>query len=126
MMRFGKEKGSSRLGCVVLLLLASIFVYLCYRIIPVYLEKEAFESRVLSVAGKAVVHNWDDRKVIQQVMDVARSTNFQVERENIQIRRIPGRANVILIVDFKRTEEFPGGYIYVFQFRSVLEGVYGI
>ena len=119
------ERGDTRLGCVVLILLVAILGYLVYRIVPVYLERDAFHEALLDISGRATVARWDNRRIIEQVMRLAESENFSVEAKDIQIQHIRGRPEVVIIVNYTRTEEFPGGNVYIFYFRSVAQGYYG-
>ncbi len=113
-----KERGNIRLGFLTLALFLAISGYLGYRIIPVYLEQDAFHDDLLSLAGRATKSGWDTRKIVSQVMQLGESKNFKVERKDIRVQRVRGRSEVSLVVNFSRTEEFPGGYTYVFHFRS--------
>ncbi len=119
------ERGDTRLGCVVLILLVAILGYLVYRIVPVYLERDAFHEALLDISGRATIARWDNRRIIEQVMQLAESENFSVEAKDIQIQHIRGRPEVVIVVNYTRTEEFPGGYVYVFYFRSVAQGYLG-
>ncbi len=113
-----KERGNARLGFLTLALFLAISGYLGYRIITVYLEQDAFNDDLLSLAGRATKSGWDTRKIVSQVMQLGESKNFKVERKDIRVQRVRGRSEVSLVVNYSRTEEFPGGYTYVFHFRS--------
>ncbi len=113
-----KERGNARLGFLTLALFLAISGYLGYRIITVYLEQDAFHDDLLSLAGRATKSGWDTRKIVSQVMQLGESKNFKVERKDIRVQRVRGRSEVSLVVNYSRTEEFPGGYTYVFHFRS--------
>ena len=113
-----KERGNIRLGFLTLALFLAMSGYLGYRIIPVYLEQDAFHDDLLSLAGRATKSGWDTRKIVSQVMQLGKSKNFKVERKDIRVQRVRGRSEVSLVVNFSRTEEVPGGYTYVFHFRS--------
>jgi len=113
-----KERGNARLGFLTLALFLAISGYLGYRIIPVYLEQDAFHDGLLSLAGRATKSGWDNRKIVSQMMQLGESKNFKVERKDIRVQRVRGRSEVSLVVNYSRTEEFPGGYTYVFHFRS--------
>jgi len=119
------QRGGSKLGCLVLLVLVGILGYLVYQIVPVYTEQDDFHDELLRIAGRATVRGWDNRTIIRQVQDTAAAANFDVERANIRIERVQGRPEVILVVDYSRTQEFPGGYIYTFHFHSVAQGSLG-
>ncbi len=120
-----KERGETRLGCLVLVLLVAILGYLCYRIIPVYLERDAFHDTLLTIAGRATLGRWENRRIVRRVMQLGEDRDFIVETKDIQIQHIRGRPEVVLVVNYSRTEEFPGGYVYKFYFRSVAQGSLG-
>ena len=120
-----RERGDTNLGCVTLILLVAILGYLCYRIIPVYLERDAFHDALLTIAGRATLGGWENRRVINRVMQLGEERNFTVEQEDIQVQHIRGRPEVVITVNYGRTEEFPGGYVYQFYFRSVAPGSLG-
>ena len=119
-----KERGNTRLGFLTLALFLAISGYLGYRIIPVYLEQDAFHDDLLSLAGRATRSRWENRKIVSQVMQLGESKNFKVERKDIRVQRVRGRSEVSIVVDYSRTEEFPGGYTYVFHLRSAVLGSY--
>ena len=120
-----KQRGDTNLGCLVLILLVAILGYLCYRIIPVYMERDGFHDALLTIAGRATIARWENRRIISQVMQLGENRNFTVEQKDIQVQHIRGRPEVVLVVNFSRTEEFPGGYVYKFYFRSVAPGSLG-
>jgi hypothetical protein len=119
-----KEHGNARLGLLTLALFLAISGYLGYRIIPVYLQQDAFHDDLTSLAGRATKSGWGNRKIVSQVMQSGKSKNFKVERKDIRIQRVRGRSEVSLVVNYSRTEEFPGGYTYVFHLRSAVLGSY--
>ncbi len=119
-----KETGKTSLAVLILLLLLAIPGYLCYRIIPVYLEKDAFQEDLISLGGNATRSGWDNRRIIRQLMQMGESRNFTVKEKDIRIQRVRGRSEVAIEVNYSRTEEFPGGYLYVFHFRSATLGTY--
>ncbi len=119
-----KEHGNARLGFLTLALFLAISGYLDYRIIPVYLQQDAFHDELVSLAGRATKSRWGNRKIVSQVVQSGKSKNFKVERKDIRIERVRGRSEVSLVVNYSRIEEFPGGYTYVFHFRSTALGSY--
>ena len=119
-----KERRNTRLGFLTLALFLAISGYLVYRIIPVYVEQDAFHDDLFSLAGRATKSGWDNRKVVSQVMRLGESKNFKVERKDIRVQRVRDRSEVSLVVNYSRIEEFPGGYTYVFYLRSAVLGSY--
>ncbi len=120
-----KERGDTNLGCLVLVLLVAILGYLCYRVIPVYLDRDGFHDDLLTIAGRATLQGWGNRRIISRVLELGESSDFTVEQKDIQVQHIRGRPEVVLVVNYSRTEEFPGCYVYKFYFRSVAPGSIG-
>ena len=120
-----KERGETKLGCLVLVVLVAMLGYLCYRVIPVYLERDGFHDDLLTIAGRATLQGWGNRRIINRVLQLGVDSNFTVEQKDIQVQHIRGRPEVVLVVNYSRTEEFPGGYVYKFYFRSVAPGSLG-
>lgn len=113
-----KETGKTRLAVLIFLSFLAIPGYLSYRIIPVYLEKDAFHDDLITIGGRATRSGWDNRRIIRQLMQLGESRNFTVKERDIRIQRIRGRPEIAIVVNYSRTEEFPGGYLYVFHFSS--------
>jgi len=120
-----RERGETQLGCLVLVVLVAMLGYLCYRVIPVYLERDGFHDELLTIAGRATLQGWGNRRIVNRVLRLGEDSNFTVERKDIQVQHIRGRPEVVLVVNYSRTEEFPGGYVYQFYFRSVAPGSLG-
>ncbi len=120
-----KQRGDTRLGSMVLVLLIAMLGYLCYRVIPVYLERDGFHDSLLTIAGSATLGGWENRRTVKRVMQLGEEQNFTVEQKDIQVQRIRGRPEVVVTVNYSRTEEFSGGYVYKFYFRSVAPGSLG-
>ncbi|TDI13420.1 MAG: hypothetical protein E2P07_01155 [Acidobacteria bacterium] len=120
-----KERGETKLGCLVLVVLVAMLGYLCYRVIPVYLERDGFHDDLLTIAGRATLQGWGNLRIINRVLQLGVDSNFTVEQKDIQVQHIRGRPEVVIVVNYSRTEEFPGGYVYKFYFRSVAPGLLG-
>ena len=120
-----RERGETKLGCLVLVVLVAMLGYLCYRVIPVYLERDGFHDSLLTIAGRATLQGWGNRRIVNRVLRLGVDSNFTVEQKDIQVQHIRNRPEVVLVVNYSRTEEFPGGYVYKFYFRSVAPGSLG-
>jgi len=118
------ECGKIRIGYLVLVLFLAILGYLSYRIVPVYVQQDAFDEDLLSLAGAATRKGWDNGEIVNQVRQLGKGRNFQIKAKDIRIQRVRGQATVALEVNYTRSEEFPGGYVYVFSFSSSTEGSY--
>ncbi len=113
-----RECGKTRIGYLVLVLFLAVPGYLSYRIVPVYMQQDAFDEDLLSLAGAAVRAGWDNGEIVNRVRQLGETRSFQVKAKDIRIHRPRGQAAVALEVDYTRNEEFPGGYVHVFSFHS--------
>ena len=118
-----KKRREKSLSLIVLFMLLGILGYLGYRIVPVYLAQEAFQEDLLYLAGRAALDQQDNRTIAEQVLELGQARQFSIQEENIRIQRIPENPEVGIVVDYTKTAEFPGGYIYVFHLRSEAQGI---
>ena len=116
-----KERGITKIGYLVLLLFLAVFGYLGYRIVPVYMDQYAFDEDLLALAGTATKSGWDNGKIMNQVVKLGKSKSFQIKAKDIRIHRPRGKSGFNMDVNYSRSEEFPGGYVWVFQFSSSTE-----
>ncbi len=119
-----RECGKTRIGYLVLVLFLAVLGYLSYRIVPVYLQQDAFDEDLLSLAGDATKRGWDNGEIVNRVTRLGKTRNFQIKAKDIRVRRARGQAKVTLDVSYTRSEEFPGGYVHVFSFSTSTEGSY--
>lgn len=119
-----KECGKIRIGYLVLVLFLTVFGYLSYRIVPVYTQQDAFDEDLLDLAGTATRKGWGNGEIVNRVRKLGKTRGFQIRARDIRVHRVRGQANIILDVNYSRSEEFPGGYVHVFSFSSSSEGTY--
>ena len=119
-----RECGKIRINYLVLVLFLAVVGYLSYRIVPVYVQQDAFDEDLLSLAGTATRAGWDNGKIVNQVRQLGNTKNFQIKAKDIRVHRTRDQARISLEVNYTRSEEFPGGYVHVFSFSSSTEGSY--
>ena len=117
-----KKRRDNSSSLIVLIMLVAILGYLGYRIVPVYMAQEAFQKDLHQLAGRAALDQQDNRTIAQQVVQLGRARQFSVQEDSVRIQRIPENPEVGIVVDYTKTAEFPGGYIYVFHLRSEAQG----
>ena len=118
-----KKRRAGHLSVLVLAVLLAILGYLGSQIVPVYLAQRAFYGDLLDLAGRSALDQQDNLTITRQVVQLAQARNFNVQEHNVLISRVPERPELAILVDHTKTTEFPGGYIYVFYFHSVAEGL---
>lgn len=118
-----KKRREKSLSLIVLFMLLAILGYLGYRIVPVYLAQEAFQEDLLHLAGRAALDQQDNRTIAEQVVELGQARQFSIQEENVRIQRVPENPEVGIVVDYTKTAEFPGGYVYVFHLRSEAYGI---
>ncbi len=119
-----RECGKIRISYLILVLVLAVLGYLSYRIVPVYMQQDVFDEDLRNLAGSATRAGWDNGKIANEVRKLGKDSNFQIKTSDIRIHRVRGRAEVTLEVKYKRSEEFPGGYVHIFSFSSFTEGSY--
>ena len=118
-----KKRREKSLSLIVLFMLLAVLGYLGYRIVPVYLAQGAFQEDLLYLAGRAALDQQDNRTIAEQVVELGQARQFSIQEESIRIQRIPENPEVSIVVDYTKTAEFPGGYVYVFHLRSEAQGI---
>ena len=118
-----QKRREKSLSLIVLFMLLTVLGYLGYRIVPVYLAQGAFQEDLLYLAGRAALDQQDNRTIAEQVVELGQARQFSIQEENIRIQRIPENPEVGIVVDYTKTAEFPGGYVYVFHLRSEAQGL---
>ena len=79
-----RECGKTRIGYLVLVLFLAVLGYLSYRIVPVYLQQDAFDEDLLSLAGDATRRGWDNGKIVDQVRRLGKTRNFIIAAKDIR------------------------------------------
>ena len=113
------QRGIIKLGCLSFLALWTCLGYLSYRIVPVYLEKNAFSDGLVKIASRASSEQWPDSRIVSLALAMAKEKDFEMREEDIQVKHVHGGPEVILIVNYQRTEIFPSNYKHVFQFKTI-------
>ncbi len=118
-----KKRQSGLVSVLVLAVLLAILGYLGSQIVPVYLAQRAFYGDLVDLAGRSALDQQDNLTITQQVVQLAQARDFTISEHNVLISRVPERPELAILVDYTTTAEFPGGYIYIFYFHSVAEGL---
>jgi hypothetical protein len=119
------QAGEGKLGCLVTIVLLAAFGLICFRTIPVYLDKLDFEDQLERIVSEAGSRGWDPDVVRAQVADLIKNKEFQATPEDLQVMRGAGRGGDFRInVTYSRTVNFVG-YEHTFRFRSEVKSFVG-
>lgn len=126
-MNRNSECGEGRLGCLFVLAVITVLVFLIFKIIPVYVDKVNFEDDLKSITNKAGVFAWSERMTAKEIVTAAEAYGFQTSGEEMEINRITRyqqTPRIIINVKFSKSIVFPG-YTHVFKFESTSTGLIG-
>lgn len=115
----GGQRGVGRAGCLGVLLVALVFAYASYVLVPVYLAKLSFEDDLRRVASQAGAGSWRDEQILLRIQQAAAERRFEVTREDVEIRRVTsygGIPELRIDVFFRREVAFPT-FVHTFEFE---------
>lgn len=113
-----RESGEGKLGCFVTLVLLIVFGFVCFRSVPVLLDKLDFEDQIDRIVSEAGARGWDGDSIRVQVNDLLKNKGFDATPENVNIIRGAGRGGDIRInVKYSRTVDYLV-YTYTFHFEK--------
>jgi len=113
-----KKRREATSNFIVMFMLFAILGYLGYIIVPVYAAQGTFQEGLLDLVSRQGISQQDNQTIVQQVVELGQARQFSIRAENVLIHRLQDKPDIGIVVDYTRTREFPGGYIYVFHFRS--------
>jgi len=120
-----KQTGEGKLGCLVTIVLLVAFGFICFRSVPVLLDKMDFEDQLERIASEAGARAWDPEVVKAQITELAKNKQFDTTPEELQVLRSGGRGGDLRIaINYSRTVNFVG-YIYTFRFHSDVKSFVG-
>ncbi len=120
-------RGEGKLGCLIVLGLLGIFVFISLKTVPVYLDKLEFEDELARVASRAGVESAATTAVEKKVLAVAASKEFDVMPEDVTVIRTAkfGPSEIRIRVIYRRKVNFVGDLNYVFHFESKVSSFVG-
>ena len=119
------QRGEGAVGCLVVLLLAVVFGYISFKVIPVYIDSMNFDEDLAREASRAGANLWTDDKIRDDVQKMAAFRNFRIEPGGLVITRMPSVPPEVRIEVRYRTEVVFPGYTRVFHFQSKASSLVG-
>src|ERR1700756_5757974 len=110
----GRERGESKLGCLVGLIVLGLALFVAWKMIPVKVKAAELRQTVVDEAKSAGTHN-DDR-IRAAILAKAREDNLPVTAQAIDIQR--GNGEIPVTVTYTIPIAFPG---YAYNWHLVHE-----
>lgn len=92
--RLMDSTGKGMLGCMFVIVLIGVAIYLGIVLGPVYYANYDFESAVKTEVSRAGAHFLDDETITKDVLSLARRNEIPVKRENISVERFAGQIHI--------------------------------
>jgi len=89
-----EDEGKGIVGCVFLIFLTGVAIYLAIVLAPIWYADFNFESDVKTEISRAGAHFLDDEAIVKDIMDMARRNEIRLTRQNISIERFAGQVHV--------------------------------
>lgn len=112
MSRWREQRGDVPVGCLVGLIVLGLVVMVGIKTTPIIINVGEFEKEVALMADRANSRSWDNKRMIQTLVNKAEELDVPVTPENILIERSESRFRIR--VSFVKEIEFPG-YTYVWD-----------
>jgi hypothetical protein len=121
------QAGVGRFGCLVTAIVFVIALFLCFKVLPLYLDKINLGDEMAQIVNRAGAEDWKDRTIREHLMSTVRGEGFEISPKDIEIvRGAPGKIGRTLLVkvSYRRAVDFPG-YIHVFELKSEMSALMG-
>jgi hypothetical protein len=94
--RLQETEGKGMIGCMLLIVLLGVAIYLGIVLAPIYYANFNLESSVKTEVSRTGAHFLDNETVIKDVLDLARRNEIRLSRENISIDRFAGQVHLTI------------------------------
>jgi len=92
--RLRDTEGKGVIGCMLLIVVIGVAIYLGIVLGPIWYANFNFESDVKTEISKAGAHFLDDETITKDILDFARRNEIRLGRQNISIERFAGQVHV--------------------------------
>ena len=92
--RLHDPEGKGLLGCMVMIVLLGVAVYLAIVLVPIYYSNFGFESDVKTEVSRAGAHVLDDGTITKDILDMAKRDEIRLTNKDISIDRFAGQVHI--------------------------------
>jgi hypothetical protein len=88
------SEGKGVLGCMLMIVLLGVAIYLAIVLAPIYYANFNMESEVKTEVSRAGAHFLDDETIVKDILDMARRNEISLKRQDITIERFAGQIHI--------------------------------
>jgi len=97
-------EGKGLIGCLAVIILFGVAIFLGITLVPVYYANFNLESDIKTEVSRAGSHFLDDDVIVKDVLDMAKRNEIRLDRKNVEVKRFAGQifveVNYAVPVDF--------------------------
>jgi hypothetical protein len=106
------QRGDVPVGCLVGMVVALLVVLISIKVVPLRINVGEFDKEISTLADRANRRDYNDKRILQDILREAENLNLPVTKENVTIKRTSSRIKIDVAYDIEI--EFPG-YTYVWH-----------
>ena len=92
--RLNDSEGKGIVGCVILIVLLGVAIYLGIVLAPIYYSNFNFESGVKTEVSRAGAHFLENEAIAKDIMDMAKRNEIRLSRQDISVERFAGQIHI--------------------------------
>jgi hypothetical protein len=94
--RLQETEGKGMIGCILLIVLLGVVIYLGIVLAPIYYANFNLESGVKTEISRAGAHFLDNETMIKDILALAGREEIRLTRESISIERFAGQVHLTI------------------------------
>jgi len=92
--RFNESEGKGVVGCLLMIVLAGVAIYLGIVFAPILYSDFNLESGIKTEVSRAGAHFLDDETITKDIIDLGRRNEIRLTRQNISVERFAGQVHI--------------------------------
>jgi hypothetical protein len=88
------EDGKGLTGCLIIIFLLGVAVFLTVQLGPAYYAKYSMESEIKTVASRAGARFMDNETIIKDVMALAKKNDVPLKKGDVKVQRLAGQIQI--------------------------------
>jgi hypothetical protein len=92
--RLHDPEGKGMVGCLAMIVLTGVAIYLAIELVPIYYSNFNLESDVKTEISRAGAHFLDDDTITKDILAMAKNNEIRLTKENVSIDRFAGQVHI--------------------------------